>query len=346
MENKMVPDLWILYRNMLKSRLFEEAVIRLWQEGRISGEMHLGMGEEAIVAGILDHLIDGDAMALDHRGTPPLIMRGVDPVSLLREFMGFEDGLCRGKGGHMHLFSRSALAASSGIVGASGPAAAGFGLAAQLLRPGTVAVAFFGEGAMNQGMLLESMNLASVWKLPVIFVCKDNSWSITTPSPSVTGGNLDHRAESFGLHTITVDGLDTEAVWIAGKEGVERGRNGTGPSFIHASCTHLEGHFLGDPLLNTVRHPLSGVKEMAAPVIKAFTRKKGAAIKTRTKSLSSLMSLIGKTFQESHSRQRDPVHILRKKLEKDLHRLQTLEEEVKTELQLTLTHSLKTEEVN
>ena len=104
----MQPDLWSLYRHMLHSRLYEEAVSQLWDEGLISGEMHMGMGEEAIVAGIVPQLQEGDAMALDHRGTPPLLMRGVDPVRLLREFLGRPDGLCRGRGGHMTILPASA----------------------------------------------------------------------------------------------------------------------------------------------------------------------------------------------------------------------------------------------
>ena len=119
----MTPDLWSLYQIMLKSRLFEEAVARIWQAGKISGEMHLGTGEEGIIAGVVDHLCDGDAMALDHRGTAALLIRGVDPELLLKEFLGHSEGLCHGRGGHMHLFSPQHLAASSGIVGASGPAA-------------------------------------------------------------------------------------------------------------------------------------------------------------------------------------------------------------------------------
>ena len=151
----MPPDLWFCYSLMLKSRLFEQAVTRLWNEGLISGEMHLGTGEEAIVAGIVAQLAEGDAMCLDHRGTPPLIMRGVDPLLILRELLSRPDGLCGGKGGHMHLFSKNHLIASSGIVGSTGPAVAGFALPAQYLHPGTIAVAFFGDGAMNQGMLME-----------------------------------------------------------------------------------------------------------------------------------------------------------------------------------------------
>jgi pyruvate dehydrogenase E1 component alpha subunit len=188
----MPSDLWSLYALMLKSRLFEEATAKLWHEGLISGEMHLGTGEEAIIAGVVSHLNDGDAMALDHRGTAAMLMRGVDPILLLREFLGYKDGLCGGMGGHMHLFSKEHLAASSGIVGSEGPAAAGFALAAQYSRPGAIAVAFFGDGAMNQGMLMESMNLAAIWKLPVLFVCKDDGWAITTKSESSTGGGGTH----------------------------------------------------------------------------------------------------------------------------------------------------------
>ena len=226
----MEPDIWSLYRLMLKSRLFEEAVIQIWNEGKISGEMHLGIGEEAIAAGICAQLKEGDAMALDHRGTPPLIMRGVEPVTLLREFLGHPDGLCAGMGGHMHLFCREHLIASSGIVGASGPAAVGFALAAQHLRPATLSVAFFGEGAMNQGMLMESLNLAVIWNLPVLFVCKDDEWAITTLSRSVTGGNLVARASGFGMHGLEVDGCDVTEVWHAAHEAIERARRGDGPT--------------------------------------------------------------------------------------------------------------------
>jgi TPP-dependent pyruvate/acetoin dehydrogenase alpha subunit len=199
LEGVVPPNLWSLYALMLKSRLFEEAVTQLWKDGLISGEMHLGTGEEAIIAGIVSHLRAGDALALDHRSTPPLLMRGVDPILILRELLGRPDGLCGGRGGHMHLFSKDHLTASSGIVGASGPAAAGFALAARYLRPGAIAVAFFGDGAMNQGMLMESMDLASVWNLPVLFVCKDDQWAISTRSRMVTGGSLSERVGGLGV---------------------------------------------------------------------------------------------------------------------------------------------------
>jgi len=183
---------------MLRCRRFEEAVAQLWRDGLISGEMHLGTGEEAIIAGIVPQLRADGALALDHRGTAALLLRGVDPALILAELLGRPDGLCGGMGGHMHLFAREHLAASSGIVGAAGPAAAGFALAARFLRPGTLAVAFFGEGAMNQGMLLEALNLAAAWSLPVLFVCKDDGWSITTDSDRMTGSDLSVRARGLG----------------------------------------------------------------------------------------------------------------------------------------------------
>jgi pyruvate dehydrogenase E1 component alpha subunit len=310
----MEPDLTSLYKQMLRSRLFELAVKQLWDEGHISGEMHMGLGEEAIVAGIVDQLVEGDAMALDHRGTPPLVMRGVDPVSLLREFLGRSDGLCKGMGGHMHLFSRQHLAASSGIVGASGPAAVGFALAAQHLRPETLAVAFFGEGAINEGMLMEAMNMAVAWTLPVLFVCKNNDWAIFTRSSMTTGGNPSDRAKGFGMSVLEVDGHDVEAVWKGGREAMERARNGDGPTFLHASCTHPEGHFLGDPLLRRARQPMG--KEMRGDAwgqMKAFLGAKGASVRERLAGVRSISSLIG-SAKEQTSEGLDPLETTRRKL--------------------------------
>jgi pyruvate dehydrogenase E1 component alpha subunit len=331
-EKTTQPDLWSLYWNMLRSRVFELEVTRFWHEGLIPGEMHLGIGEEAIAAGVVGQLEEGDAMALDHRGTPALMMRGVDPVLLLREFLGQPDGLCSGMGGHMHLFSKEHLSASSGIVGASGPTAAGFALAAQHLRPGKVAVAFFGEGAANQGMLMESMNLAAAWRLPVIFVCKDNQQAITTPSPSVTGGILTERASGFGIPAEAVDGLDVEQVWLWANQAITRARKGEGPSFVQAACTHLEGHFLGDPLLRIARHPIKEMKPMAGPLMKAFFKPKGASIGKRTESIRTITSLIKETFKSRFSKQGDPLGLTREKLESDNVRLNGLEMKVEKEI--------------
>lgn len=320
-------DLFSLYRLMLQSRLFEEAVIQIWNDGKISGEMHLGIGEEAIVAGVVGQMQEDDAMALDHRGTPPLLMRGVDPVLLLKEYLGQRDGLCSGMGGHMHLFSLEHLAASSGIVGASGPSAVGFAFAAKHLRSGTLSVAFFGEGAMNQGMMLESLNLAVVWKLPLLFICKDNKWAITTRSSSVTGGNLVDRARGFGMPSLKVDGSDVEVVWDAASKAMERARNGGGPTFLHAYCTRPEGHFLGDPLLRIARHPTTELKQMVGPLLKSVSKGKGAPLSKRAASLGTVTSLIGKITINENWKRSDPLERTRKKLKSEKARLKKLTEE-------------------
>ncbi|HVO68243.1 MAG TPA: thiamine pyrophosphate-dependent dehydrogenase E1 component subunit alpha [Syntrophales bacterium] len=328
----MEPDLWSLYRQMLRSRRFEESVKDLWEKGRISGEMHLGIGEEAIAAGVVDHLRDGDAMALDHRGTPPLVMRGVDLVLLLREFLGLADGLCSGMGGHMHLFSPQHLAASSGIVGASGPLAAGFAMAAQYLRPGNFAVAFFGDGAMNQGMLMESLNLAVVWKLPALFVCKDNKWAITTRSPSMTGGNIIDRAQSFGMPSMEVDGLNVEAVWNAASKCVTRARNGEGPSFLLAHCSRMEGHFLGDQLIRLVQKPIQQMKDMSGPLVRSIIAKNGISLRGRINGIGKTISLISQKVKEQHGERRDPLELTRSRLSKEKSRLDELHKEVNQEI--------------
>ena len=336
----MQPDPWFLYENMLRSRLFEEAVTRIWHEGRISGEMHLSIGEEAIMAGTVLQLKDGDAMALDHRGTSPLVMRGVDLALLLCEFLGQPDGLCGGRGGHMHLFSKAHLAASSGIVGASGPTAAGFALAARHLRPGTLALAYFGEGAMNQGMLLESMNLAVVWKLPVVFICKDSKWAITTVSASVTGGDLVKRAEAFGMQATKIDGTDVESVWQAAHRAMKRARSGKGPSFLHATCPHLEGHFLGDPLLRISRNPVKEIKSVAGPLMKSATQAKGASVTQRTGGLGKVSAIIGKSARDQFFKHNEPLKIARGKLKKDRDRLEKLEARLKEEIRIVVSNAL------
>jgi len=338
----MLPDLWNLYGLMYKSRTFEEAVRDIWRQGRISGEMHLGMGEEAIVAAIVSQLTDGDALALDHRGTPPMLMREVDPAALLREFMGSPNGLCGGKGGHMHLFAPDKLAASSGIVGAAGPAAAGFALAAQMLRPGTVSVAFFGDGATSQGMLMESMNLAVVWKLPVIFVCKDNGWAITTPADTVVGGSLLARAQAAGLKAYEVDGADVLSVWSAAEAGLDHVRSGKGPAFMWAHCVHLEGHFLGDALLDMLRRQAYSFRKRAWPMLVSFFRRGGAPWSIRIAALRQTLGVI-RSVQDQTNLQNDPLLRTRKALAADNPgKLEQLESAIRLEVQQVVAEALQT----
>jgi TPP-dependent pyruvate/acetoin dehydrogenase alpha subunit len=329
-----VPDSWHLYTDMYRCRLFEKEVKRLWLEGVIPGEMHMSMGEEAINVGIVDHLVDGDAMALDHRGTGPMLARGVDPVLLLKEFIGRPDGLSGGLGGHMHLFSPDNLAASSGVVGSSGPAVVGFALANQRLRPGKISVAFFGEGAMNEGAMMEAFNLASVWKLPVMFVCKDDGISIMTQTSKVTGGDLIERATGFGLRATEVDGSDVEEVWKAAFQEIWRLRNGDGPVFVYAPCVHIEGHFLGDPLLKYTHPSVGETLKMAIPLVKAHTQTKGASLRERTAGLKEMLELIRENASKHRSSERDPIIVLQRKLSgMDVEKLEDIEKDIQAEIE-------------
>ncbi len=337
----MPADLWPLYSLMLKSRLFEEATAKLWHDGLISGEMHLGTGEEAIIAGVVSQLREGDAMALDHRGSAALLMRGVDPVLILRELLGYSDGLCGGMGGHMHLFSKEHLAASSGIVGVEGPTAVGFGLSAQVLRPGAIAVGFFGEGAMNQGMLMESMNLASAWKLPVLFICKDDGWAITTQSDKVTGGDLNERARGLGIPAVEVDGSDVSKVWEASRSAIERARSGQGPTFLRARCVHFEGHFLGLQLIRMIRDPLREMPGVSIPLTRSFLRPGGAALRERMAGLKTVLGAVFSTLRDPRrDPANDPIRRARTTLESDSLRLHKLEEQVAKDMNNVLASAL------
>lgn len=321
-------DIWQLYRMMLRSRLFENAVMKLWQEGLISGEMHLGIGEEAIVAGIVSQLEDGDAMAVTHRGTAQFLMRGVDPVLLLLEFFGHPKGLCKGQGGHMHLFSKEHLIAASGIVGASGPTATGFALASSYKKQNNIAVAFFGEGALNQGMMMESMNLASVWSLPVLFVCCDNDWAVSTTTTKCIGGTPLDRAKGFGIEGYSVNGTDVHAMWKAANGAISRIRNTGGPMFIHATCTHMEGHLLGDPLLMYNRNPMMMAE-------KADSLKQYAG-----ESLDEVLLLLRKIGSQT-KKKGDPIVFISKKLKDNEDRLKQIEEEVTKEIEQLVKKALE-----
>ncbi len=335
----MDVDLWKLYRMMFEIRCVEERIKSLWQAGLISGEMHLGTGEEAVIVGVVDHIRDGDALALDHRSTPPLIARGVDPVLIFKELLGQTDGLCAGQGGHMHLMSADHLVASSGIVGSAGPMAAGFSLAGQMLRPNSITVAFFGEGALNQGMLLESLNLAVIWKLPLLFVCKDNRWAITSPSQELTGGSIFDRAHGFGLSCRDVDGLDAEAAWRAAGEEIQRIRSGGGPGFIRARCSRLDGHFLGDPAPVLLRNP-GELAKRTGPLIRASLSLRGAGTKERLNSLGGVTRLL----RQLAARQEDPVTLLRDRIAGESQRLNVLEREVAEQVEAAAAQALAGED--
>jgi len=303
----MAPELHDLFRQMARARAFEDALGALWHEGHVSGELHLGTGEEGVAAGVAACLRAGDAVALDHRCTPVLAILGVDLTAMLRELLGREDGLQRGRAGHMHLMSRRHLAAASGIVGSSAPLGAGFALAGRALRPGSVAAAFFGDGAMNQGMLLETLNLASAWKLPLLLVCKDNGWAIATRSETVTGGKLADRASATGMAAVEVDGADAAAVARAAGAAVGRARHGGGPSFLLARVARLEGHFLGDALVRAGRSPAGEGRELLGAVTSAALTASGAGLGSRAAAVLRLVNLMRLARRQGRGSDQDPL---------------------------------------
>jgi TPP-dependent pyruvate/acetoin dehydrogenase alpha subunit len=343
-KGEQAMDLLDLYKSMYKARAFELSQAQLWHQGLISGELHLGTGEEAIAAGVVSHILQGDGVALDHRSTPVLSLLGVDMALMLKEMLGREDGLCRGRGGHMHLFSREHLAASSGIVGAAPPLAAGFALAAKRLRPGRVGVAFFGEGAANQGMVMEAQNLAVAWSLPLVLVCKDNSWAITTKSASVTGGNLVQRAESFGLDVHQADGLDVMAVWEIAGRAFEEARRGKGPQFLMLACSRLDGHFLGDPLLRVARKPVKeGFQDFRKIVAGVFSRP-GGGIGARAAGIAAMLKTLKAARFDLYESHDDPVARCRAGLKKREEDLARAEEEIDRLVSQAVAQALSQEE--
>lgn len=313
-----------LYLEMCRIRWTEQALALLWRRGLVSGEMHLGIGEEGVVAGVVGHLDDRDALALDYRSTPALVARGVDLRSLLLEVVGSPNGLCGGRGGHMHLMSQRHLAAASGVVGASGPLACGFGFAARAKAEGGVAVAFFGDGAVNEGMLMESLNLAAAWRLPVVFVCKDNRWAVTTRSSALTGGGLRRRLGAFGMPLERVDGRDVEAVAAAASRAVARGRAGRGPTVLLTRCPRPEGHFLGDPLVRLT----SAVGELATqvrPLLGELASQPGAPLPQRLAALSGIGGKALVVAVEGPATASDPVRRAARRLPADTARELTMQ---------------------
>lgn len=308
-----------LYRQMVRMRCFEEALAALWQQGLISGELHLGIGEEAIAAGVIEHLGPGDGLALDHRPTPALIGSGTDPTRLILEMLGHDQGLCRGHGGHMHLFDPDRMAASSGIVGASGPTACGFALALSATGPGRVAIAFFGEGAVNQGMLMESLNLAVVWRLPVVFVCKDSTWAITTRTSTMTGGRIQRRAAAFGMPAVQVNGARVDRVWSAAGRLISNARRGRGPGFLVASCWRPTGHFEDDPLMRAAAHPAS-LRAEIPDMIAALRDPIGGPTRDRLSGLLTMSSTIGRLAVHRLVKSRDPLRAAARRLPADTRR--------------------------
>jgi acetoin:2,6-dichlorophenolindophenol oxidoreductase subunit alpha len=238
-----------LYRTMLTIRLFEQRVAREFRTGEIPGFVHMYIGEEAVAAGVCANLDDGDYVTSTHRGHGHCIAKGCDLGQMMAEIYGREDGLCKGRGGSMHIadFSRGMLGANA-IVGGGVALATGAGLASSVRGGDQVAVAFFGDGAANQGVLHESLNLAAIWKLPVVYVCENNGFAESTPSAYATSvPDIASRAAAYGIPGVIADGADVLEVYSAANAAVARARAREGPTLLEVKTYRFMGHFEGDP---------------------------------------------------------------------------------------------------
>lgn len=244
-----------MYRTMKKIREFESKAAELFAEGKIPGFVHLYIGEEAVATGVCANLRDSDYITSTHRGHGHIIAKGGDLKYMFAELFGKETGYCKGKGGSMHIADADrGILGANGIVGAGHNIAVGAGLSAKYRGTDQVCVCFFGDGSTNQGTFHEALNMASIWKLPVIFVCENNLYGISMhQSKHQAIQDVADRAVAYNIPGVVVDGNDVLAVYEASKEAIERARRGQGPTLIECKTYRHRGHFEGDP--TTYREP-------------------------------------------------------------------------------------------
>jgi len=238
-----------MYRKMLEIRFFEEKVFELYAQNLVPGTVHLYAGEEAVAVGVCSNLRRDDYVTSTHRGHGHCIAKSADLKRVMAEILGKKTGYCKGKGGSMHIadFSIGMLGATA-IVGAGIPIAVGAGLSIKLRKTDQVVACFFGEGASNQGTFHEGINMASVWKLPVIFLCENNLYAMGTRQSRVMAiENVADRAVAYGIPGVVVDGNDVLAVHEVTQEAVERARKGEGPTLIECKTYRHKGHSRVDP---------------------------------------------------------------------------------------------------
>jgi acetoin:2,6-dichlorophenolindophenol oxidoreductase subunit alpha len=236
-----------LYRQMMKIRLFEEEVNQLYRAAKMPGLAHLYIGQEAVGVGVCEALRRDDYITSTHRGHGHCLAKGASADKMFAELLGKADGYCRGKGGSMHIADQdTGNLGANAIVGGSAGIATGAAMSAKMRGSDQVAVCFFGEGALGQGLLFEVMNMASLWKLPVIYVCENNQYNEYTHYRETTAGEVTARAEAFGIRSQAIDGQDVELVYATAVEAVERARRREGPTFLQCDTYRFHGHHVGD----------------------------------------------------------------------------------------------------
>lgn len=257
-----------LFRTMLTIRLFEERVAQIFSEGRIHGAVHLYIGEEAVATGACAALRSDDYITSTHRGHGHCLAKGGEPHKMMAEIFGKATGYCKGKGGSMHIADLDVgILGANGIVGGGIPIAVGAALGSRVKSEDRVTVCFFGDGASNTGSFHESLNLASVLKLPVVFVCENNQWAVSTPSRyALPVRDVADRAPGYAMPGKVVDGSDPLSVYEAVGEAVDRSRSGAGPALVEAKTYRWEGHYRGDPETYRTREEVKEWRETRDPI--------------------------------------------------------------------------------
>lgn len=264
--------IWI-YSTMNKIRKFEETALKLFEENKLRGSVHLYIGEEAIAASACAQLSHQDYITSTHRGHGHAIAKGAELTKAMAELMGKATGYCKGKGGSMHIadLEKGNLGANA-IVGGGIPIATGGALAQKMKGTKNVTITFFGDGASNQGTFHESLNLASVWKLPIVYICENNQFAISVPvNQSTSVENVSVRAVGYDMPGVTVDGNDVLAVYDAVEKAIARARSGEGPSLIECKTYRWKGHWTGDPEVYRTREEVAAwVEKCPIKRLKAY----------------------------------------------------------------------------
>ncbi len=261
-------DLMQLYKDMLLIRRFEEKAGQLYGMGLIAGFCHLYIGQEAVVVGIRDAMIDGDQMITSYRDHGHMLACGMTPRGVMAELTGRSGGYSRGKGGSMHMFSvEKQFFGGHGIVGAQVPLGAGLGLANKYKENGKISVTFFGDGASNQGQVYEALNMAKLWDLPTLFVIENNQYAMGTSIERASAQTeLYKRGESFGVQGVQVDGMDVLAVREAAKKAAKHARDGKGPLILEMMTYRYRGHSMSDPAKYRTREEVNEMREEHDPI--------------------------------------------------------------------------------
>ena len=287
-----------MLKRMMLIRAFEEKAEELFMRNLVHGTMHLSVGEEAVAVGSIFALNREDYITSTHRGHGHMIAKGGDIKKMFAEFLGKDTGYCHGRGGSMHIadFSLNNIGAT-GIVGAGIPIATGAAFAIKYMRRKEIVLCFFGDGAANEGTFYESLNMASIWNLPIIFMCENNMYAMSSPvSKFIPTPNISDRAKSFSIPGVTVDGMDVIAVYEVTKEAADRARNGGGPTLIEAKTYRYKGHSKSDKNVYRTKEEIEEWKKRD-PIVN-FIKKLKELGDLDDKTLESIKNDIEKTIEK------------------------------------------------